>query len=77
MSLLLLGLLATDSSVGMVAALAEDARTQIVELRSELGSLKPRALQQRAEEEGVAEEALDEAESSEAIIDLIVRKQTA
>lgn len=43
-------------------------------LRAELSELRPRALQRRAEEVGIAEEDLDEADSGEAIVELIVAK---
>ena len=44
------------------------------QLRAELLVLKPRALQKRAEEMGVDEDDLDEAEDAAAIVALVVRK---
>eukprot|EP01047_Picozoa_sp_COSAG01_P050899 COSAG01_NODE_5192_length_4420_cov_38.410553_1_plen_573_part_10 len=46
-------------------------------VRSELLALKPRALQKRAEAEGVTEEELDEAADDEAIVALVLRRLQA
>ena len=45
-------------------------------LEAELAALKPRALQRRAEEAGVDESLLDEAEDAAAIVALIIAKVT-
>jgi hypothetical protein len=59
-----------------VVALIVQARAAVWagQLRMELRALKPRALQRRAEAEGVGERQLEEAEDAEAIVALIVER---
>jgi hypothetical protein len=65
-----------DSSIdGGSSSSANDVG--IASLRGELLGLKPRALQKRAVEAGVAEDDLDEAEDNDAIIALILDRLAA
>ena len=57
-----------------LAAEAAQAAAKRAKLEAELAALKPRALQRRAEAEGVTEDQLDNAESDAEIIGLIVQK---
>ena len=59
------------------ALAAEAAAASLAALRDELKLLKPRALQKRADDAGVDEDALDDAEDSDAIIALILARLAA
>jgi hypothetical protein len=53
---------------------AEAAAANLAAVRDELKTLKPRALQKRAEDAGVDEDSLDDAEDADAIIALILAR---
>jgi hypothetical protein len=67
----------SDATYDEDASAAEEAVVPLAWLRDELLSLRPRALQKRADEAGVDEGALDEAEDSDAIVELILDRLAA